>query len=57
MSIIELVIDVVENIEIYKKYIPKERCDGWSKFIDDLKNTPLHYYYSHRHGHWYEVKK
>ena len=57
MSVIEFVVDAVENIEVYKKYIPKSRRDGWLKFVDDVTHTPAYEYYNEKHGLWFEVKK
>ncbi|MBQ9428687.1 MAG: hypothetical protein IJU41_03985 [Clostridia bacterium] len=56
MSVIEFVVDAVENIEVYEKYIPKSRRDGWLKFVYDVTHTPAYEYYSKKHGKWYEVK-
>ncbi len=57
MSIMEFVIDAMENIEVYKKYIPKNRREGWLKFVDDMKATPLYSYYLEKHGGWFKVSK
>lgn len=57
MSVIEFIVDCVENIEVYKKYIPKNRRDGWMKFIFDVQNTPAYIYYIDKHGSWFEVKQ
>lgn len=56
MSIVEFVVDAVENIEVYKKYIPKNRREGWLKFVRDVTRTPAFEYYSKIHGTWFEVK-
>ena len=55
LSFIELIIDVSENIEVYQKYIPKSRKDGWLTFVNDLKQTPAYDYYK-KHGSWYKTK-
>lgn len=56
LSFIELIIDVSENIEVYQKYIPKSRKDGWLTFVNDLKQTPAYDYYYKKHGSWYKTK-
>lgn len=56
MSIVEFVVDAVENIEVYKKYIPKNRREGWMKFVRDVTHTPACEYYNKIHGTWFEVK-
>ncbi len=54
MSFIELIIDISENIEIYKKYIPESRKEGWLTFIEDVKKTPAYKLYWKKHGIWYK---
>ncbi len=56
LSFIELTIDISENIEVYKKYIPKSRKEGWLTFVEDLKHTPAYEYYFKKHGAWYQSK-
>ena len=51
---IELVIDVSENIEVYKKYIPKSRREGWFNFVKDTKKTPAYKFYMEKHKEWYK---
>ncbi|MBQ8000349.1 MAG: hypothetical protein IJ298_03935 [Ruminococcus sp.] len=55
MSVMELMIDVSENIEIYKKYIPKSRRKGWMCFVEDVKKSSAYSYYMERYSRWYEV--
>ncbi len=54
LSFIELVVDISENIEVYKKYIPKSRKDGWFAFVNDLKKTPAYEFYMTKHKEWYK---
>lgn len=56
MSIVEMIIDVIENIEVYKKYIPKERRNGWMQFVKDVQNTSAYKYYMSRYGEWFKVE-
>lgn len=56
MSLIELMVDVSENVEVYGRYIPKARKKGWMKFINDIKSTPAYTYYMKRHQSWYETE-
>ena len=56
MSIVEFVVDAVENIEVYNKYIPKNRREGWLKFVRDVTHTPAFEYFNKIHGKWFEVK-
>jgi hypothetical protein len=53
---VELIVDITENLEVYEKYIPKSRRDGWMRFVQDVKNTPAYEYYMKRNQAWY-VKK
>lgn len=54
LSFIELVIDISENIEIYKKYIPRSRREGWFEFVSDIKKTPAYQFYMKKHKNWYK---
>ncbi|MBQ9929628.1 MAG: hypothetical protein IJO72_02475 [Oscillospiraceae bacterium] len=54
LSFIELVIDISENIEVYKKYIPKSRREGWFAFVNDTKKTPAYKFYMEKHQSWYK---
>ena len=54
LSFIELIVDITENIEIYKKYIPKSRREGWLEFVKDVKSTPAFDYYFKKQGSWYK---
>ena len=57
MSIIELMIDVMENIEVFKKQIPKERLGGWMNFVSDVKQSSAYkYYMSQKEESWYIVE-
>ena len=56
MSIVELVMDITENIEVYTKYIPAARRKGWMQFVEDTKKTPAYHYYVRKYGKWYEVE-
>lgn len=56
MSLIELIIDTTENVEVYKKYIPKSRRDGWLVFVEDMKKTSAYKYYMKKHFLWFEEK-
>ncbi len=57
MSLVELIVDVSENVEVYRKYIPKARKKGWFRFINDVKNTSAYDFYMKRHQHWYETEQ
>ena len=57
MSFIELIVDITENVEVYKKYIPRSRKKGWMRFVYDVKHTPAYEYYMKKHQLWYEVKE
>lgn len=54
LSFIELVIDISENIEVHKKFIPKARRDGWFAFVNDTKKTPAYKFYMEKHKEWYK---
>ncbi|MBQ9945078.1 MAG: hypothetical protein IJO68_00965 [Clostridia bacterium] len=57
MSFMELIVDITENVEVYKKYIPRSRKKGWLRFVYDVKHTPAYEYYMKKHQLWYEVKE
>jgi hypothetical protein len=54
MSAVELVVDITENIEVYKKYIPKSRRQGWLKFVADIENTYAYTFYMEKYGEWFK---
>ena len=56
MSVIELLVDITENIEVYMKYIPISRRDGWRQFVIDMQSTPAYQYYMVKYGSWFAVK-
>ena len=56
MSVVELAIDITENIEVYKKYIPKSRYDGWIQFVKDIESTCAYQYYMKKYSSWFIVK-
>ena len=53
MSMIELITDITENIDVYNKYIPKSRKIGWMNFVRDVKKTPAYKYYINIYGNWF----
>ena len=58
MGIIELMIDVMENIEVFKDQIPKERLGGWMQFIADVRESSAYkYYMSQTTASWYAVEE
>lgn len=56
MSVVELIIDASENIDIYKRYIPKSRLGGWMQFVKDTQKTPAYKYFMDKHKEWFEIK-
>ena len=56
MSVMELIIDITENIEVYRKYIPRSRYDGWMQFVKDTQNTTAYQFYMKKYGKWFDVK-
>lgn len=57
MSFIEMIVDISENVEVYKRHIPKSRREGWMKYFHDVQSTPAYAYYMAYHAAWYVVKK
>ena len=55
MSITELLIDVLENIEVFKDQIPRERIKGWMDFVTTVENSSAYKMYIEVHGSWYAV--
>ena len=56
ICIIELAIDTMENLDVYKKYLPKDRFDGWIKFMKDIQSSSAYQFYMEKYGTWFEVK-
>lgn len=53
MSAVEMVIDITENIDVYKKYIPVNRRDGWLQFVKDTESSSAYKFYMERYSTWY----
>lgn len=56
MSAVEMVIDITENIDVYKKYIPVNRRDGWLKFVKDMESSSAYKFYMERYSTWYAIR-
>lgn len=56
MSMVELIVDCMENIEVYKKYLPRNRKSGWLQYVIDIKNTPAYEFFTKKNGGWFEVE-
>ena len=56
ICIIELAIDTMENLDVYKKYLPKDRFDGWVKFMEDIQSSAAYKFYMQKYGTWFKVK-
>lgn len=57
LSTMELIVDITENIEVYNKYIPKIRREGWMRFVHDVQKTNAYRYYMNKYGKWFELKQ
>lgn len=53
MSAVEMVVDITENIDVYKKYIPANRRDGWLQFVHDMESSSAYIFYMEKYSTWY----
>ena len=44
---------VEENIDVYKKYIPANRRDGWLQFVHDMESSSAYIFYMEKYSTWY----
>ena len=57
MSVEELIVDVVENIDVFKKEIPEEYVDGWDNFVELVKKSSAYDEFINHYGYWYLKSK
>ncbi len=55
LSVEELVVDVVENVKIFEKQIPRENLIGWKNFIRKVESSSGFEYFMETCGHWYDT--
>jgi len=53
MGVLDFVVDVVDNIKIQEKFIPKKALVGWRLFVQDVLKQPAIKYYMEQKGYWY----
>ncbi len=56
LAMVEMIVDITENLEVYEKYIPKSRRYGWMSFVSDVKSTPAYEFYMQKNQGWYAKK-
>jgi len=57
MGIEELIVDVVENAEIFRDQIPEDRRIGWDKFIKQVKGSSAYQKYKELgYSEWYDIE-
>jgi len=52
-SLIELALDMLDNLKVQSKYIPKENLQGWRNYENNLLRQPTVEKYLRDHGAWY----
>ena len=53
MSLMEFVVDIVDNLGAQERYIPKSLVGGWRAYAQDVMRSPAASYFLQKHGHWY----
>ena len=53
MGIEELIVDVVENIEVFKNEIPANRIDGWMEFVAQTRSSSAYKEFRDNYSKWY----
>ena len=55
MTLIEMILDISENIELNTKNIPKSKRHGWQAYVEDFKKTPAYNYYisKQKYNNWF----
>jgi len=53
MSVMEFMIDIVDNLGVQKKFIPTPMLQGWRNFAQEVVNSPAAKYFLETHHGWY----
>lgn len=53
MGVLDFVVDVVDNVRVQEKFIPKDALVGWRAFVSDVLEQPAIKYYMEQKGYWY----
>ena len=53
MSVMEFMVDVVDNIKAQEAFIPKAEKPGWKHFTEDVLHSPAAEYFMQKHGLWF----
>ena len=56
MGIEELVVDVVENIEVFRNEIPEDRVEGWMEFVAQTRASSAYREFNDNYSKWYKTK-
>lgn len=56
MGIEELIVDVVENIEVFMNEIPANRIDGWMEFVAQMRSSSAYREFKNNYSKWYKTK-
>ncbi len=55
MTIIELVVDTMDHLNVQRKYIPSEVRTSWSRYSYDILNTPAAKYFFEKYPGWFPM--
>jgi uncharacterized protein len=53
MSVMEFVVDVMDNVKAQESFIPKAVKPGWRQFSQDVLSSPAAQFFMQKHGLWY----
>jgi len=53
MSVMEFVIDIIDNVTAQEAFIPKAEKPGWGEFVRDVTSSPAAQYFLEMHGKWF----
>jgi uncharacterized protein len=53
MSVMEFVVDVMDNVKAQEEFIPKEEKIGWKQFSQEVLRSPAALFFMQKHGLWY----
>ena len=53
IAMIDFIIDIIDNIKVQEKYIPKQAIPGWKSYTNEMLNLPGIKYYLGYRKNWY----
>jgi len=53
MGVIEFMVDIIDNLTVQERFIPKPLVKGWRNFAQEVLDSPAAKHFLQKHGSWY----